>query len=70
MINLLVKNRIAEVCKQKNMTLRELSQITGISEDTMYRIQGANLRLENVARIMTALNASFDDLFTIIVLGK
>ena len=70
MINLFVRNKIKEVCQQKNMTLRELSELTGIGEHTIYNLQGRNLRIENAARIMVALDASFDELFEVVVLSK
>lgn len=70
MINLIVKNRIKEICQQKNMTLRELSQLTGIGEHTIYNLNGRNLRIENAARIMVALDVSFDELFEVIVYSK
>ena len=65
MMNIYVRNRIKEICNEKNMTLRELSRLTGISHQQFSR-DVINLRLENVAKVMIALDKSFDDIFEIV----
>lgn len=65
MINLYVKNRIKELCNEKNMTLRELSRMTGISHQQFSR-EFVNLRLENVAKVLVALDSKFEDVFEIV----
>lgn len=50
-------NRIREIRKQKNVTLEELAELTGISHTHLSRIQGGlrGLSLENVIKIARAL---------------
>ena len=66
-MNLIVRNKIKELCHEKNMSLRDLSRITGVSHQQFSR-DFVNLRLENVAKVITALDCKFDDCFQIIVL--
>ena len=65
MINLYVRNKIKELCHEKNMSLRDLSRKTGISHQQFSR-DSVNLRLENVAKVMVALDCKFDDVFEIV----
>jgi len=67
MMNLVVRNKIKELCHEKNMSLRELSRITGIAYQQFSR-DFVNLRLENVAKVITALDVKFEDCFQIIVI--
>ena len=65
MISLMVRNKIKELCHEKNMSLRDLSRITGIAHQQFSR-DVVNLRLENVAKVLVALDVKFEDCFEII----
>lgn len=65
MISLIVKSHLKDICHERNITYRELSRQTGISHQQFSR-DDINLRLENVALVLTALDCKFEDVFEII----
>ena len=65
MVNVVVRDRIKEVCKEKNMTISHLAEEAGISRQQFFR-DTINFRLENIAAILTVLNCKFEDVFQII----
>ena len=65
MVNVLVKDRIKEVCKEKNMSVSQLAKEAGISRQQFFR-DSVNFRLDNVAAILTVLDCKFEDVFQII----
>ena len=64
----IVVNYIKEKCAEKGITLRQLAAETGISETQIYKVteNQANFRLDNVARILVALDCDFNDIFKIV----
>ena len=62
-----VECKLHDICKKRDLTIRDLAKRTGISETQLYNAanQGSNMRVDNVARIMVALDCDFVDLFTI-----
>ena len=65
MVNVLVRDRIKEVCKEKNMSVSRLAEEAGISRQQFFR-DSVNFRLDNVAAILTVLDCKFEDVFQII----
>ena len=59
--------KLHKVCKEHELTIRDLAKLTGISETQLYNLanQAGNPRLDTISRIMVALGCDFDDLFTI-----
>ena len=52
---------LKDVLKEKGMTIKTLSDITGISKNTLYAItkrDSVNVRADNVEKIASALNIS------------
>lgn len=69
MINLFVKSHLKDICQEKNISYRELSRRTGVSYQQFSR-DNINLRLDNVALVLTALNCKFEEVFEIVVLPE
>ena len=65
MVKILVRSRIKEICKEKNMTISQLAEESGISRQQFFR-GSVNFRLDNVAAILTVLDCKFEDVFPII----
>ena len=63
MIDIKIRNTVKEYCRSRNISLRELSRISGVDLDTLYH--GANPSAKTLARIMIALNCKFEDLIKI-----
>ena len=61
-----VRNKIKDFCKSRNISMKELSQMSGISKDSLYHKK--NFTLTTVCKLMVALDCKFDDLFEIIEL--
>lgn len=64
MKNIKVRNKIKEYCKERNITLRQLAEISGVSAQSLY--QRKDHTITNVCKIMAALDCKFEDLFEII----
>lgn len=62
----IVRNHLKEYCHKNNMTLKQLCDVTGISVAQIYKGQDINFRLDNVAKILDALQCKFEDVFEII----
>ncbi len=65
MVNVIVRDRIKDICKEKNMTISHLAEEAGISRQQFFR-GGVNFRLDNIAAILTVLDCKFEDVFQII----
>lgn len=61
----LVRNHIKEYCHKNNVTMKQLCDKTGISTAQMYKGQEINFRLDNIAKILDALDCKFEDIFEI-----
>ena len=63
----IVECKLHDICRIRNITIRDLAKRTGISETQLYNAanQGSNMRVDNIARIMVALDCDFSDLFQI-----
>ena len=69
MVNIFVRDRIKEICKEKNMTVTHLAEEAGISRQQFFR-DSVNFRLDNVAAILTVLDCKFEDAFEIVRLDS
>ena len=69
MMNVIVTNKLKDVCHDKGMSLRELSKVTGISRYQFSR-PDMNLTTNNIALILTALHCKFEDIFQITDLSE
>lgn len=59
--------KLKQLLKEKNMTIKELSAITGISKNTLYSITKRDTRLpseETLLKIAEALNMDYSDLLS------
>jgi len=65
MVNVYVRDRIKEKCKEKNMSVSQLAEAAGISRQQFFR-DSVNFRLNNIAAILTVLDCKFEDVFQII----
>ena len=65
MVNIYVRDKIKEKCKEKNMSVAQLAEETGISRQQFFR-GSVNFRLQNVGAILTVLDCKFEDVFDII----
>ena len=65
---LYAKCHVQDLCDEKGISMRKLAHEAGISETQMYKASTGecNWRLDTIIRIMTTLNCSFDDIFTIV----
>lgn len=68
-MNVFVKNKLKDVCHEKGMSLRDLAKITGISR-SQFSLPDMNLRLNNIALVLTALDCKFEDIFQIVDLSE
>ena len=61
-----ISSRIMNLCYKRDITLYELSKISGIPKTTLKDIvsmKSQNTRIENVEKIAAAFNLSIRDLF-------
>jgi len=65
MVSVIVRDKIKEKCKEKNMSISHLAEEAGISRQQFFR-DSVNFRLDNVAAILTVLDCKFEDVFEII----
>lgn len=65
MVNIYVRPRIKEKCKEKNMSIAKLAEEAGISRQQFFR-DNINFTLKNVGAILTVLDCKFEDCFDII----
>jgi len=61
-----VRNKIKEYCKSRKISLKELSQMSGVSEDTLYHKKSYTVKI--VCKLIAALDCKFEDLFEIVEL--
>ena len=64
MKNIEVRNKIKEYCKGRKITLKELSQMSGVSDETLYHKK--SFTVKTVCMLIAALDCKFEDLFEII----
>lgn len=63
MKNIKVTNKIKEYCKSRNITLRQLAEMSGVSEDSLYHKKDHSATI--ICKLIVALNCKFEDLFEI-----
>jgi transcriptional regulator with XRE-family HTH domain len=56
--------RIKEVCKEKNISLAELSEKLNIKRVSLSRIMNGNPQIQTLEKIAAALNVHLSDLLT------
>lgn len=61
-----VRHKIKEYCHSRKISLRELSRLSGVSEETLYHKK--NYSLQIIGKLITALDCKFEDLFEILEL--
>lgn len=66
MINVIVKSKLKEYCRSRKISMRELSELTGVSQPALYK--RGNPTLQTIGAILIALNCKFEDIFEIIEL--
>lgn len=59
-----VRNKIKEYCRSRKITLRELSQMSGVSEESIYHKKNYSIKI--VCKLIAALDCKFEDLFEIV----
>lgn len=59
-----VRYKIKEYCRNRNISLRELSQMSGVSEETLYHKKSYSLKI--IGKLIAALDCKFEDLFEVI----
>lgn len=64
MKDIVIKDKLMQYCRSKNISLRELSRQSGVNYDTLNNRD--NPTLKTIAAIITTLNCKFEDLFEII----
>ena len=68
MKDIVIKDKLIQYCRSKNISLRELSRQSGITYDTLNRRD--NPTLKTIAAIMITLDCKFEDLFEILVIEQ
>ena len=61
-----IKNRISNLCKERNLTINKLCTICGITQSTLANINtrpNTNLTVLTIMRICRGLNISLQDFF-------
>lgn len=61
-----VRNRIYELCNERNITINKLCTISGITQSTLANInfrENTNLNILTIMRICRGLNISIQDFF-------
>lgn len=61
-----IKNRIYELCKERNITINKLCTICGITQSTLANMNArpnTNLSVLTVMRVCRGLNISLQDFF-------
>lgn len=62
-----VRNRIYELCNERNITINKLCTISGITQSTLANInfrKNTNLNILTIMRICRGLNISIQDFFS------
>ena len=62
-----VRNRIYELCNERNITINKLCTISGITQSTLANInfrENTNLNILTIMRICRGLNISIQDFFS------
>ena len=63
MKDIVIKNKLMQYLRSKDMSLRELSRQSGVNYDTLNNRD--NPTLKTIAAIMVTLDCKFEDLFEI-----
>ena len=63
MKDIVIKDKLMQYCRSKNISLRELSTQSGVNYDTLNN--RVNPTLKTIAAIMITLDCKFEDLFEI-----
>ena len=63
MKDIVIKDKLMQYCRSKNISLRELSRQSGVNYDTLNNRD--NPTLKTIAAIMITLDCKFEDLFEI-----
>ncbi len=61
-----IKIKLKQICHERGISLRELSRQSGVDYNSLYHWN--NPTAKAIAKIMTALNCTFDDLVEIEVI--
>ena len=64
MKEIVIKDKLIQYCRSKNISLRELSRQSGVNYDTLNNRD--NPTLKTIAAIITTLGCKFEDLYEII----
>ena len=64
MTKIVVKNNLLKYLRSRNISIRQLSEITGITSTGLYK--RGNPTLKTIAAILVALNCNFEDIFEIV----
>jgi len=62
----MIKNNLSKILGEKRMRMTELCRLTGLSQNTVFRIyhdQIANISLDTVNKLCNALECNTQDLF-------
>lgn len=66
MINVEVRSKLKEYCRSRNLSLRDLSELSGIDTTTLYK--RGNPTVKTIGILLVALNCKFEDIFEIVEL--
>ena len=63
MKDIVITDKLMQYCRSKNISLRELSKLSGVNYETLNHRD--NPTLKTIAAIMITLGCKFDDLYEI-----
>lgn len=66
MINVEVRSKLKEYCRSRKMSLRDLSELSGIDTATLYK--RGNPTLKTIGILLVVLDCKFEDIFDVVVL--
>ena len=64
MINFVIQDHLIDKCRERNISLAELSRQTGIDYTGLCKRN--NFTLKNICKMMIVLDCRFEDLFEIV----
>lgn len=64
MDNIVVKDHLTEICRDRGISIAELCRRTGLNRAGVYRRN--NFSLTNICKMLVVLNCKFEDLFEIV----
>lgn len=66
MINVEVRSKLKEYCRSRKLSLRDVSEMSGLDTATLYK--RGNPTLKTIGILLVALNCKFEDIFEIVEL--